>query len=90
VSYIFNKKGCALTVSDNDRHNLLRPRLRLSRMPALIAMGVLFYGVLTPVAIIMRWAGKDVLRLRLEPTKSSYWLPRPSEGKPQTSMKSQF
>jgi hypothetical protein len=90
VSHIFNEKGCALTVSDDDRDTLLGPRLPLSQMAVLIAMGVLFYGVLTPAAMIMRWAGKDVLRLRLEPTESSYWLLRPSDQRPQTSMKSQF
>jgi hypothetical protein len=90
VSHIFNKKGCALTVSDDDRHTLLRPRLRLSRMAALIAMGVLFYGVLTPVAMIMRWARKDILRRRFDREAPSYWLPRSSAGRPQTSMKSQF
>jgi hypothetical protein len=54
------------------------------------AMGVFYFGILTPVAIIMRWGGKDVLRLRFDREAPSYWLPRPSDGRPQTSMKSQF
>jgi hypothetical protein len=90
MSHNFNKKGCQLTVSDDDRHTLLGPRLWLSRMATLVALGVLYYGVLTPVAMIMRWVGKDVLRLRLEPTRSSYWLPRVSYRERQTSMRSQF
>jgi hypothetical protein len=53
-------------------------------------MGVLFFGVLTPAAIVMRWARKDLLRLRLDPETPSYWIPRPSEGDRQTSMTSQF
>ena len=53
-------------------------------------MSVLFFGVLTPAAIVMRWARKDLLRLRLDPEAPSYWIPRPSGGDRQTSMTSQF
>jgi hypothetical protein len=53
-------------------------------------MGVLFFLVLTPVAILMRWADRDVLRLRFDPATASYWIIRPSGGDRQTSMTSQF
>jgi hypothetical protein len=53
-------------------------------------MGILFFGVLTPVGIIMRIAGKDPLRLRFEPDRPSYWLARSSVAEQQTSMTEQF
>jgi hypothetical protein len=49
-------------------------------------MGVLFFGVLTPVVIVMRWAGTDLLRLRIDPSASSYWIRRSR----QTSMTRQL
>jgi hypothetical protein len=53
-------------------------------------MAVLFFGLLTPVAIITRWAGRDLLRLRIDPSTSSYWIRRASSGDRQTLMTSQF
>jgi hypothetical protein len=53
-------------------------------------MGIVFFGVLTPVGMILRAAGKDPLRLRFEPDRPSYWLPRAAAGEQQTSMTEQF
>jgi hypothetical protein len=53
-------------------------------------MGLLFFVVIAPVGVIMRLAGKDPLRLRLERESSSYWLARSSQGDRQTSMTQQF
>ncbi len=53
-------------------------------------MGVLFFIVLTLIAVIMRWAGRDPLRLRFEPESSSYWVARARGGKRQVSMQDQF
>jgi hypothetical protein len=53
-------------------------------------MGIVFFAVLTPIAIIMRLAGKDPLRLHYEPEKPSYWLARAWVGERQTSMTDQF
>ncbi len=64
--------------------------LQLFKILNPIMMGIMFFAVLTPVAIIMRWAGKDPLRLRFEPEKPSYWLARTPVGEGNTSMKDQF
>ena len=64
--------------------------LQLFRIINPIMMGVVFFAVLTPVAIMMRWAGRDPLRLRFEPEKPSYWLDRTSISGQQTSMTDQF
>jgi hypothetical protein len=55
-----------------------------------IIMGVVFFAVLTPIAIMMRCVGRDPLRLRFEPAKPSYWLDRTSSSERQTSMTDQF
>ena len=50
----------------------------LHRVVNPILMTVLFFGVFTPMAILLRLFGKDPLRLR---TKSeSYWINRTSVG----------
>src|SRR6266436_7736825 len=64
--------------------------LQLFRILNPILMGVVFFCVLTPLAIIMRRVGRDPLRLRFEPDKRSYWLARTSAGERQTSMTDQF
>ena len=37
---------------------------------------LMFYLVLTPVALALRLTGRDLLARRLRPTGSSYWLPK--------------
>jgi hypothetical protein len=64
--------------------------LQLFKIVNPIIMSILFFGVLTPVGIIMRIAGKDPLRLRFEPDRPSYWLARSSVAEQQTSMTEQF
>lgn len=44
-----------------------------------LALGLLFYGVFTPLGIVFRLIGRDRLRLRREPAASedsSYWTPK--------------
>jgi hypothetical protein len=64
--------------------------LQLSRIVNPIIMCVMFFVVLTPIGIVMRLAGNDPLRLRLDPQAPSYWLPRATENERQTSMTRQF
>jgi hypothetical protein len=55
-----------------------------------IALGLLFYAVLMPIGLLMRWAGKDPLRLRADPAAQSYWVPRTPPGPPPNSIENQF
>ena len=55
-----------------------------------LTMALLFFLVVTPIGVVMRLAGKDFLRKRLEPDASSYWLPRDPPGPAPESMKQQF
>jgi hypothetical protein len=87
---MYQQEGYTLTDSDHNTSALKWIFRPLSRIGVSLAMGVLFFVVLTPIAMIMRGIGQDLLRLRLEPAKASYWLPRVSYRERQTSMRSQF
>lgn len=34
---------------------------------------ILFYGILTPIGLVMRFFGKDFLDLKIDNSKKSYW-----------------
>ena len=43
-----------------------------------IIMGVIFFGIFTPIAILMRVYGRDELRLNLKKKKQTHWINRKS------------
>jgi len=51
-----------------------------------IVMGIIFFLIVTPIGIIMRFLKKDILNLR-KSSKKSYWIKRKDS---KTSMKKQF
>jgi len=55
-----------------------------------ISLGIVFYGVMTPIGAIVRLTGKAPLRLKFEPDANSYWIPREPPGPPPGSMNNQF
>jgi len=60
----------------------------LGRIVSPIVLGVLFFGLLTPIARISRLAGRDELHLRARDT-GTYWRNRPP-SEPLFSFKTQF
>ena len=54
-----------------------------------IVMGVIYFAVVTPIGLIMRFLGKNLLNLKKDKDKnlSSYWIKR---QKQKSSMKNQF
>src|SRR5262247_3858266 len=68
----------------------LKLGLLLSKIVSPIVMMVLFYATVTPIGVLMRWAGKDPLRLRRDAAATSYWIPREPPGPAPNSMKQQF
>lgn len=64
--------------------------LLLNRMVSPVAMGAIFYLVAAPTGIVMRWMGKDPLRLRRDPSADSYWLRRDPPGPAPETMSNQF
>lgn len=64
--------------------------LLLGKLVSPIALAIVYYGVLTPIAMTVRFAGKDPLRLKREVNAASYWIPREPPGPPPDSMTNQF
>jgi hypothetical protein len=55
-----------------------------------IALGILFFLVVTPTGLLMRLFGKDPLRLRFDPAADSYWIKRDPPGPAADSLNNQF
>ena len=41
-----------------------------------VVLAVMFYAVLTPVALVFRWRRRDKLQLRHQPEQASFWVTR--------------
>ena len=50
-------------------------------------MGVVFFMVVTPIGLIMRFLGKDLLRIKKSKFVSTYWISREKQN---NTMKRQF
>lgn len=61
----------------------------LHRIVSPIVMGFLFFVTVTPIGLLMRALGKDLLRLERSDAKS-YWIERDPPGPPPESMTKQF
>jgi hypothetical protein len=68
----------------------LRLGLVLHRIVNPVVMGLIFFLMITPMAVIMRLLGRDHLRLKWEPEAQSYWIERDPPGPPPATMKQQF
>jgi hypothetical protein len=55
-----------------------------------VVMALLFYGTVLPTGLIMRWLGKDLLRLKREPDAASYWIVRQPPGPSPETLRDQF
>jgi hypothetical protein len=64
--------------------------LLLHRVVSPIALGIMFFAVITPMGWLMRAMGKDLLRLRRDPDASSYWIERNPPGPAAETFKDQF
>jgi len=62
----------------------------LNRIVGPAVTSLMFFLVFTPFALILRMAGKDLLRLRRDPAAASYWIERDPPGPPPASMVEQF
>jgi drug/metabolite transporter (DMT)-like permease len=43
-----------------------------------VTLGVLFYGLFTPIGLVFRAFGRDLLARRRTPNVQSYWRPKPA------------
>ena len=62
----------------------------LHRIVSPVALAMLFFCVVTPIGLLLRLLGKDVLRLRFDRAASTYWITRTPPGPSAESLKNQF
>jgi hypothetical protein len=55
-----------------------------------LVMAVLFFALITPMALLLRLIGRRPLRLRWEPEARSYWLARDPPGPAAETMDRQY
>ena len=55
-----------------------------------VVMALLFFGTVTPIAIVYRLLGKDPLRRSFDPSASTYWIDRRPPGPSPDTMPRQF
>ena len=58
----------------------------LGKIMSPLIMGIIFFLVVTPIGLIMRLLGKDLLNLKYE-NKNTYWIEKTG---PKNKMKNQF
>ena len=52
-----------------------------------IVMGIIFFGIITPTGFILRIFKKDILMLKKNPKKNTYWIDKDNSN---NDMKNQF
>lgn len=63
--------------------------LLMGKVVSPIVLGVLFFLVITPVALVMRLVGRDALKIRKQ-SVNTYWVDRAPPGPDPESFKEQF
>lgn len=64
--------------------------LLLGKIVSPIVLGAIFFLMITPVALLMRLSGRDVLGLRGNNSANSCWIDRASSEPNSASFKNQF
>lgn len=62
----------------------------LNRFVSPVVLGVIYFGMLTPIAWVMRLAGRDPLLRRIEPSAPSYWILREPPGPDPKNLPNQY
>ena len=63
--------------------------LALGKVVSPLVLGIIFFGLITPIALIARLIGRDELKLK-RPKKSSYWSEPIGSNSDADSFKNQF
>jgi hypothetical protein len=64
--------------------------LLLHKIVSPVILGIMFFGVFTPMGFVMRLLGKDPLRLRFDRQSTSYWVERTPPGPKPDTLSNQF
>ena len=59
----------------------------IGKINSKIIIFIMFFGLFTPIGLILKILGKDLLSKKIKPADSSYFIPR---SQPNTDMKNQF
>jgi hypothetical protein len=62
----------------------------MGRVVSPIVLGVIFFGVFTPVGVAMRLFGRDAMARRFEPALRTYWVRREPPGPAEDSFRDMF
>lgn len=54
---------------------------------SLVVMGLMFYGLFTPIGLFFRLIGRDAMHRRLEPAAETYWEPKETPADPRRYFK---
>jgi len=55
-----------------------------------VVLGVIYFGIFTPVGVVMRAFGRDVMCRRFEPAQPTYWVRRDPPGPRDDSFRDMF
>jgi hypothetical protein len=97
TSYVFFALGLLFAVTTLVKADALLPLnklwmrfgLLLGMIVSPIVLGFIFFGLFTPISILMRLFGRDELRLKFK-DKSSHWIIRESDEAQTNALKHQF
>lgn len=64
--------------------------LLLHKIVSPVVLGLVYFIAIVPIGLFMRLLGKDILGLRLEDSKKSYWITRENIRSIKQSLKNQF
>jgi len=64
--------------------------LMLHKVVSPVVLGIIYFGVFTPTAWVMRLAGRDALSRRFEASAPTYWVDRDPPGPADGSFKNMF
>ncbi len=64
--------------------------LLLSAVVTPVVMGLLYVTTFVPIGLVLRMAGRDVLGLKREPDRATYWIPRNGADSGQGTLRRQF
>jgi hypothetical protein len=62
----------------------------MNRVVSPVVMGGIFFIGVTPIGVILRLRGKDLLSLKFDRTAASYWIARDVAAPASQTMKNQF
>ncbi len=71
-------------------HMWMRLGMLLHQATSPVALGIIYYTTIVPIGFLLRLTRKDLLRLKFDPSKESYWIIRHPPGPDPDSMSRQF